>query len=232
MEDAPEGAPRPIRYGGAVRAEVTLGTSELIATAAFLERRRPRYGLDYSLGIGPFDLNAEVALLRDSDFQLWERTPDGFVERSIEGTQVQASGGASVELRLADIYRTVVRLEGLYNPLGDSDRRLLTWVQSTGDYQPLYFGRLYGLAQVSVTRRSVNEPNLTLTVLGNVGDPSFLGRLDFSILRNEVAIAGFVEAPFGESGGEFRFQPDPSVAALPATDLGLFRVGLSLRLRL
>jgi hypothetical protein len=232
VEDTPQGAPSQVRYGGAVRAEVTLGTSEFIATASFLERRRPRYGLDYSLGVGPLDFNAEVALLRDSDLRLWRRDGAGFAERPVEGTQVRASGGVAAELRLADIYRTVVRLEGFYNQLGDSDRELLTWVQSTGDYQPLFFGRVYGLAQVSVTRRSPSEPNVTFTVLGNVSDPSFLGRVDFGFVRDQASIAGFVEAPFGERGGEFRFQPDPSVADLPATDLGLFRAGLNLRLRL
>ncbi|WP_211194535.1 hypothetical protein [Pyxidicoccus fallax] len=232
LEDTPDGAPSRIRYGGAVRAEVALGTSELIATASFLEGRRPRYGLDYSLGIGRFDLNAEVALLRDSDFRLWRRDGGGFAEQPVDGTKVQASGGVAAELRMADIYRAVVRLEGFYNELGSTDRELLTWAQSTGDYRPLYFGRLYGMAQLSVTRRSANEPNVSLTVLGNVSDPSFLGRLDFGFKVHEAIVAGFVEAPFGERGGEFRFQPDPSVANLPATDLGLFRVGMSLRLKL
>ena|GEM_PF-228780 len=221
------------RYGGAVRGDIAFGTSELIASASFLERRRPRYGLDYSLGVGRLDFNAEVAFVRDSDTRLWRSTPEGsFVERTVTGTQVQASAGVAAELRVGDLYRTVLRAEGFYNQLGDDDRRLLTWVQSTGDYRALYFGRTYGLGQITVTRRSIYEPSWTLTVLGNLGDPSFLGRLDFGFVRNNVNVAAFVEAPFGARGGEFRFQPDPSVAALPATDLGMFRAGMSLRLRL
>lgn len=220
------------RYGGAVRGDIAFGTSELIASASFLERRRPRYGLDYSLGIGRLDLNAEVAFVRDSDTRLWRATPEGFVERTVTGTQVQASAGVAAELRMGDLYRTVLRAEGFYNQLGDDDRRLLTWVQSTGDYRALYFGRTYGLGQITVTRRSIYEPSWTLTVLGNLGDPSFLGRLDFGFVRNNVNVAAFVEAPFGARGGEFRFQPDPTVAELPATDLGMFRAGMSLRLRL
>ncbi|MCP3138671.1 hypothetical protein [Pyxidicoccus xibeiensis] len=233
MEDSPtEGTPR-LRYGGAVRAEVALGASELIATASFLERRRPRYGLDYSLGVGPLDFNAEVALLRDADLPLWRRSGDGFVRREVEGTQVQASGGVSLRLRLVDLYQAVVRLEGFYNQLGGSDPGLLTWLVSTGDYQPLFFGRYYGLAQLSVTKRSPAIPTVSLTLLGNVDVPSYLGRLDFNFYtKNEVGIAGFVEVPFGPKGGEFRFQPDPSVASVPATDLGLFRAGLSLRFKL
>ena len=127
LEDTPEGALPQIRYGGAVRAEVALGTSELIATAAFLERRRPRYGLDYSLGVGVFDLNAEVALVQDSDLRLWARGDEGFVVRPRTGFQVQASGGIAAQFRVADTYRTVLRLEGFYNQLGSNDRGLLTW---------------------------------------------------------------------------------------------------------
>ncbi|QSQ19550.1 hypothetical protein JY651_30080 [Pyxidicoccus parkwayensis] len=225
--------PSGIQYGGAVRAEVALGTSELIATAHFREARRPRFGLDYSLGVGRFDFNAEVAVLQDSDTRVWERSGDTFVERSIDGPQIQAAGGIQAQFRVADVYRTVVRLEGLYNQLGTTDRKLLTWEQSTGDFQPLYFGRLYGMAQIAVTARNVYEPTFALTVLGNVSDPSFLARLDVNGSRlRDVVVAAFVEMPFGERGGEFRFQPDPTVADLPATDLGLFRVGINLRLRL
>ncbi|AKQ68464.1 hypothetical protein A176_005376 [Myxococcus hansupus] len=232
LEDTPEGGLPQIRYGGAVRAEVALGTSELIATAAFLERRRPRYGLDYSLGVGVFDLNAEVALVQDSDLRLWTRGDEGFVVRPRTGFQVQASGGIAAQLRVADTYRTVLRLEGFYNQLGSDDRGLLTWLQTTGDYRPLFFGRMYGLAQLSVTARSNYEPTVSLTALGNVSDASYLGRLDLSFSKDNVAVAGFVEAPFGASGSEFRFQPDLSVAELPREDMGLFRVGLNLRLRL
>ncbi len=232
LEDTPEQGLSQIRYGGAVRAEVALGTSELIATAAFLERRRPRYGLDYSLGVGVFDLNAEVALVQDSDLRLWTRGEEGFVVRPRTGFQVQASGGIAAQLRVADTYRTVLRLEGFYNQLGSDDRGLLTWLQTTGDYRPLFFGRMYGLAQLSVTARSNYEPTVSLTALGNVSDASYLGRLDLSFSKDNVAVAGFVEAPFGASGSEFRFQPDPTVAQLPREDMGLFRVGLNLRLRL
>lgn len=225
--------PSRIRYGGAARAEIALGTSELAATASFLQGRRPRYGVDYSLGFGAFDFNAEVAFLRDMDSRLWRRDGDGFAERRLEKTQLQASGGVQAEFRVLDTVKTVARLEGLYNQAGDDDRRLLTWVQSVGDFQPLYFGRVYGMAQLSVTLRNVYEPSFIVTVLGNVGDPSFLARLDINGSRmRDVTVAFFVEAPFGERGSEFRFQPDPSVADAVPVDLGLFRAGLNVRLRL
>lgn len=225
--------PSSIRYGGAARAEVALGTSELAATASFLQGRRPRYGLDYSLGIGAFDLNAEVAFLRDMDSRLWRRDGDGFAERTLTSTQIQASGGVQAEFRVLDTVKTVLRFEGLYNQAGDDDRRLLTWVQSVGDFQPLYFGRLYGMAQLTVTLRNVYEPSFIVTLLGNVGDPSFLARLDINGSRmRDVTVAFFIEAPFGQQGGEFRYQPDLSVPDAVPTDLGLFRAGINVRLRL
>ncbi|NTX04730.1 MULTISPECIES: hypothetical protein [Myxococcus] len=223
-----------VRYGGAVRAEIALGTSELAATGSFYEGRRPRYGLDYSLGLGRLDFNTEIALVHGADVATWERAADGgFQVRALDGLQVQASGGMQVELRVADTFKTVVRLEGFYNQLGSDDRELLTWVQTVGDFQPLYFGRFYGMAQVAVTARNIYEPTTTLTLLGNVGDPSYVVRLDINASRlRDVTVAAFVEVPFGERGGEFRFQPDPTVAPGAPVDMGLFRAGINVRLRL
>ncbi|WP_338869021.1 hypothetical protein [Myxococcus stipitatus] len=233
LDDTPGGLGRA-RYGGAVRMEVALGTSELALSSAFQEGRRPRYGIDYSVGLGRMDFNAEVALIQDADVSLWEGAPGGgFTEWKLDGLQVQASGGAQLELRVADTFKTVIRLEGFYNQVGSDDRRMLTWLQTVGDFQPLYFGRLYGMAQVAVTARNVYEPTTTLTLLGNVGDPSYVARLDINASRlRDVTVAAFVEVPFGERGGEFRFQPDPLVAPMAPVDLGLFRAGINVRLRL
>ncbi|MBZ4409854.1 hypothetical protein K8640_16745 [Myxococcus sp. XM-1-1-1] len=223
-----------VRYGGAVRAEMALGTSELAVSGSFMEGRRPRYGVDYSIGLGRLDFNTEIALVHGADVATWERSrAGGFQVRALDGLQVQASGGAQVELRVADTFKTVVRLEGFYNQLGSDDRELLTWVQAVGDFQPLYFGRFYGMAQVAVTARNIYEPTTTLTVMGNVGDPSYVARLDINASRlRDVTVAAYVEVPFGERGGEFRFQPDASIAPSAPVDMGLFRAGINVRLRL
>jgi hypothetical protein len=231
--DLEGGTPDRARYGGAVRAEVALGPSELAATAAFEEGRRPRYGLDWSGGLGRFDLNAEVALLRGDEVRRWERTADGFQERDTAGTWVQASGGAMTQIRLGDINQVIVRVEGLFNQRGYSDRAFLTWLRTTGDYEPLYFSRFYGMGQLSFSRRSVFAPVLSLTALTSLSDPSVFSRVDFAFTpRRDVAVQLFVESPLGPKGGEFRFQPDPSVADMPATSLGLFRTGFSIRMRM
>lgn len=224
---------QPIRYGGAARAEVVLGPGELALTGVFQQGRRPRYGLDWSMGVGIFDVNAEVALLRDNSVQRWERTADGFTRQPFGGPKLQASAGMMTQFRIADIYRFQFRLEGFYNQAGYDEQALLTWVRSTGDFQPLYFGRYYGMAQLLINRRSAFEPMLGFTVLGNVGDGSYLGRVDVAVLPvREVYVSTFFEAPFGTRGGEFRFEPDPTVAELPVTGLSLLRAGLAVRIRM
>ncbi|WNG39136.1 hypothetical protein F0U61_39825 [Archangium violaceum] len=224
---------KPLRYGGAVRADVTLGPSELSLTAAFQQGRRPRYGLDWSIGVGPLDFNAELALVRDSLAHRWQRTAEGFSERSFGGPKLLASGGVESTFRLGDVYRANLRLEGFYNPLGYDERALLTWVRSTGDYRSLFFGRAYGLAQVRVDRRSQFEPGVTLSVLSNLSDPSFLARVDAGIgVLRDVNVRGYLELPFGERGSEFLFEPDPTVADLPSASRMLFRAGLGVVIRM
>lgn len=234
-----------LRYGGAVRGEVTIGDSELAATAVFQQGRRPRYGLDWSMGLGPFDLNAEVALVRDAPQRLWERTEQGFVQRAFDGPKVLASGGAMATFRVSDTLQSIVRLEGFYNALGYDERSMLTWLyfnENGKDYRPLFLGRVYGLAQLTFTRRSVHEPSLIFTTLMNVSDPSYLGRVDFRIaLLRDVTAGAFLQMPLGPRGGEFRFVPDPAVTALvprqtdvefPVPGLQLFRFGLNIRIRM
>ncbi|OJT18527.1 hypothetical protein BO221_41475 [Archangium sp. Cb G35] len=226
-------ATQRLRYGGAVRAEMALGPSELSLTAAFQQGRRPRYGLGWSVGVGPLDFNTELALVRDSLTRGWRRTAEGFSERPYEGPKLLASGGVEGTFRLGDVYRANVRLEGFYNALGYEDRALLTWVHSTGDYRSLFFGRAYAMAQVRVDRRSIAEPSAGITVISNLSDRSFLGRLDagLGVLR-DVNVQAYLEMPFGERGGEFLFEPDATVAELPSSSHLLFRAGLGVTIRM
>jgi hypothetical protein len=224
-----------LRYGGSVRADVALGrTGELSLMATFTQHRRPRYGLDWSMGVGPLDLNAEVALVRDTDVKLWDRTAVGFTERDFGGPKLLASGGVSTQFRLADLYRCTLRFEGFYNSLGYDDRDYLTWLHSTGDYRGLFFGRYYGMAQATIARRSSLYPTIMFTNVANVLDRSLLSRVDFSLLVTPSArIFLYAEVPLGQRDSEFLYQPDTSVVeTAPPTELGLFRAGINIRMRM
>ncbi|MFP2930949.1 hypothetical protein ACLESO_38270 [Pyxidicoccus sp. 3LG] len=226
---------RRMRYGGGVRAEMAVGPGEVIASAVFHQSRKPRYGLDVSAAAGPLDLNAEVAWVSDSSTRLWARDGDGFVERELEGGEVLASAGISTQFELADRYRATVRLEGFYNPLGYDDRAFLPWLTSQGDFQPLFFGRYYAMGQFNIGRRGLAEMSLTLTTLANVRDSSYLSRLDFRAApfdARTITLQSFIEVPYGERGSEFRFERVSADPSVPSSGLGVFRVGLSLLMRL
>ena len=85
-------------------------------------------------------------------------------------------------------------------------------------------------------RSSSFFPTLIVTTVANVLDQSFLGRLDFSLLVTPSArLFLYVEVPFGSSGSEFLYQPDPSTVGGGTTtdvELGLFRAGINLRMRI
>lgn len=226
---------RSVRYGGAVRAEMALGTAEIIASAAFQQSRRPQYGLDLSMGAGLLDFNAELALVRDSDVRLWARNGNDFVQRTLDGPKLRASAGVSAQLSVADIYRVILRAEGFYNPLGYDDRAFLGWLSTQGDFRALYFGRYYAMGQVNVGRRGNEQLGLTFTTLANVRDSSFLSRLDFQATpfdAVEIFVQTYIEVPYGERGSEFRFEAPVADPSASPSGIGVFRAGMSLQMRM
>jgi hypothetical protein len=225
-------AERPLRYGGAVRAEVALGVSELSLTAAFQQGRRPRYGVDWSLGLGPVDLHTELALVRDTGgARLWELVGTEFLVRPFSGPQLQASAGAITQFRLGDLHRAQITLEGFYNSFGYKDSSMLEWVRSQGDYRALYHGRAYGMAQVRIEQRSQFEPRTIVTLLTNLSDASGLVRLDAGGLVGGVTVMGFVEKPFGPPGSELLFE-FTSGTEEPIRSFVTFRAGLGAAIRM
>ncbi|HZH02909.1 MAG TPA: hypothetical protein VEY30_03930 [Myxococcaceae bacterium] len=230
--DLVDPATQEIDYTGALRAEWVLGLSEMSLSAAFTERRRPRYGADISVGVGRFDLHGEFALTQDAVTALWRRSGDEYVLREKNGLKLQTSGGLTSDFRVADIYQLTLRLEGFYNGLGYTDAGDLAWLYSTGDYLPLYFGRTYAAIQVSLARRSNFFPSATFTTLSNVTDRSSLWRLDAGFTPvAEVAVRAFFEVPTGTAGGEFRFAPEGPLGT-PPIGSPLYRAGLNVTFRM
>ncbi|HEX8440165.1 MAG TPA: hypothetical protein VF697_34055, partial [Archangium sp.] len=84
------------RVGGAARAEVVLGQTELGVDAVLQRGRKPRFGLDLSSALGPIDIYGEVALKRGSDTPLY-RLPGNVSIGDLLG-QVQGNEGMPPDL--------------------------------------------------------------------------------------------------------------------------------------
>lgn len=241
-----------LRKGAAFRVEQAFTAGEFAASAVFVDQRKPRYGFDINFGLGPFDVYGEVAMLHDPDSQRWARQSDGsfapvtykppqpswWTFDSIGFPAFRASGGALTRLRAFDVFEVWLRAEGMYNQLGYDDHSTLTWINYTGDYEPLYFSKYYGLFQMNVTKRSSYEPQVSVAALANLVDRSGIVRFDFGFYPMlSSQLGAFLEIPFGRRGGELRFVPDPSVSidpdvlTLDTSAIRLFRFGISGRLQ-
>jgi hypothetical protein len=106
-------------------------------------------------------------------------------------------------------------------------------------FTPFYLGRHYGAAFVSLPAAgSWNDTTLTLSVLGNLSDKSFVARLDHSVLAlTYLRIETFLAGHFGAREGEFRagFDFPPEAVALgfpPRTEPLVLQAGVALRVSL
>ncbi|HEX8818932.1 MAG TPA: hypothetical protein VF794_03330 [Archangium sp.] len=229
------------RVGGAARAEVVFGQTELGLDAVLQRGREPRFGLDFSSGLGPIDVYAEVALKKGSDTPLF-RLPEGVsladllgqlpganggappdlstlpIERYYpEGHTPQASGGATWTFAYSENDTATVGIEYFYNSTGYPTSLAYPYLIFQGQYQPFYVGRHYAALYALVGGPgSWDDTNFILSSLGNLSDRSFTTRLDVThrALRY-LSVEAFVATNYGQKGGEFRFALN-----LPAMRLG------------
>lgn len=119
------------RLAGAVRGEFVLGPAELGVGGVWQAGRRPRYAVDISTPLGPFDVYAEAALRDARDFLKYRVPSDvtsaDFIDRAIAGDitsyrptglGVQVSGGFSWQFNYTDKNTMIVSAEYFYNPYG------------------------------------------------------------------------------------------------------------------
>jgi hypothetical protein len=109
-------------------------------------------------------------------------------------------------------------------------------------FTPFYLGRHYGGAFVSLPAPGTwNDTTLTLSVLGNLSDKSFVARLDHSVLaltylRVETFLAGHLGTPEGEFRLGFDVAPRPLVAGGEPvgfrTEPLVFEAGVAVRVSL
>lgn len=220
------------RVGGAARAEIVLGESEIGASAVLQRGRKPRFGLDLSTALGPLDVYAEAALKKGSDVALY-RLPEGvtlqeLIEQaqgiqSLEdlkklpvesyyptGLTPQISGGANYTFAYSENDNATVGVEYFYNSTGYDTAIAYPYLIAQGAFQPFYLGKHYAaLYGVLAGPGSWDKTNFVLTTLGNLSDMTFITRLDVSHRAlSYLSIEGYASVNYGQKGGEFRFAMD------------------------
>lgn len=231
------------RVGGAARAEVVLGDSEIGADVVLQQGKRPRAGFDFSAGLGPFDIYGEVALKTGSDTPLWRisgefpavfpqsYTPDGFTPA--------ASGGISWAINYTENLTLTLSAEYFYNSNGYDSPLIYPLLILQGAYQPFYLGKHYAaLFALTPAPWDKDKASLTLFNLANLSDRSFVSQLNFSQrVLTYLTLEAFAAVHYGNPGGEFRLRID-----LPATEVAgqpipaiyvpapLFEVGIGARI--
>lgn len=233
--------------GAGVRGEIAFWTAEVGAGALLQVGRRPRFAADVSMGLGPIDIAAEVGIRNDRDRVQWREvvapdlaagSPGFWAPTQVTGPQVSTSGSVTWPVKLSDLKTLTFGTEVFYQSAGYDDARALAWLFATDEYQPFYFGKLYG-ALFAQYAESDPQWSITGTLLSNLLDQSFVGRFDFSWkFFNALTVEAFTEVPFGAVNGEFRPafrltpQTTPDGRELPGlvVPLSFIRFGIGLRI--
>jgi hypothetical protein len=218
------------QLGGAVRGEFVLGPMEIGVGGVWQQGRRPRYGIDVSSSLGPFDVYAEAAFRDARDFWFF-RYPGDLTEDNLlanvgnveayrqQGLLVQVSGGAQLQFNYTDRNFAILGVEYFYNPAGYSD--VIGYQVKT--FMPGFLGvtldpiqnvPLYqGQHNVALTLAAPGLPwgldwvTVSLSNVVILNDPSALTRVDviFRVL-NVLSVQAFAGALYGQTGGQLRFK--------------------------
>ena len=217
--------------GGVFRIEQTLGPSELSATVAARRGLPHRYGLDYSVGIGPVDLRLEGAVTDGRQVRytgpfvldLDNLANLQYPEETNTDVSYQGVAGLEWGIPYADDDTVYLTLEYFYNSLGYDDESLYPWLIFTEGYTPLYLGQHYLAAGLVFVRPyGWNDSSFILNSIINLSDESAVVRLDYQVrLMTRLSLFLYGSTYLGSSG-EFRFSLDiPSVDGVPELKDGL-----------
>jgi hypothetical protein len=224
--DAFEPARMLERVGGAFRAEMVIGTAELGIDAVVQQFRNPRFGVDLSAGLGPFDVYVEVGAREAGDTQRWRKVADpdpalgllGEYEAYLPaGWTAAASAGARTEVQISDTDAISFGAEYFYNPSGYDDAKIYPWLLFKGDFQPFYTGQHYAAVYAYMIGPGTwDDTAIVLSTLANISDGSVISRLDVSnTILTHLRVEFFAAVHYGNKGGEFRLEID-----VPSLNLG------------
>ncbi|HET8725231.1 MAG TPA: hypothetical protein VFM53_13630 [Anaeromyxobacteraceae bacterium] len=233
------------KVGGALRAEVVLGSLELAGEVVARSGTLPRLGLEASFAVWEIDVYGNASLGRGTPNGLpqwnmtappdWQAVPPnpGSYESYQPGFAPQVSAGASWTWRYDDLHTLTIGAEYFYNSLGYSDPAIYPWLIVNGQYDPFYVGRnQLGLYVLIPRPWKWYDTTFILSTLANLTDRTFISRLDYSVLLlTYLRLEAYASVHYGVTGGAFRFAidvpafppylPDPVRITPPVADFGL-----------
>jgi hypothetical protein len=193
--------------------------------------------VDVSAGIWELDLYAEAAFgaarprWRERDpaapILTAPGVPGRFELRPVRGGSPQVVAGGSWSVNYSDEDALTVGAEYFYQASGYDDPSVYPFLlfgapvidlaapalvarQDPAAFTPFYLGRHYAGAFLLLPAPGRwNDTTVTLSVLGNLSDKSFVARLDHSVLAvTYLRVETFVAGHLGARGSEFRFALD------------------------
>jgi len=234
------------QLGGAARAEFVIPKvrAEIGLDAAFVQGRRPRYGIDISFPLPdpiPIDLYGEIAFRDGRDFRV-RRTIPGvdpttnpggfFTDEPGRGVVPQVALGMALAIPFLDINVLTVGVEYFHNPVGVNHPSLYPILFAANDYLAFYAAQHYAAAFVLLAGLpQARWISGNFSVLTNLTDLSGIVRLDmFFRVLTYLSVEAFAAANFGTKGGELKpyfppfALPDGSLTPFvppPAASFGL-----------
>ncbi|GEJ55758.1 hypothetical protein [Anaeromyxobacter diazotrophicus] len=233
--------------GGAARAEIVLGPSEVGLGAVVQRGHKPRFAVDASAGVLDLDFYAEAALKTGSELPVYRPRPAAPAGADLavryegyepSGLTPQVTGGVRWQHKYSDEDMFEVGAEYFWNRLGYADPAIYPWLIANGAFAPFYVGQHYAGVYFHLPNPGAwNNTTFILSTLGNLSDRSFVTRLDYSVLLlTYLRLEAYGQAHYGRAAGEFRLAiPAQTVAGAevtPGFGAQLFDVGLALRVSL
>ncbi len=233
---------RPSELGGALRAEILFGQTELSLTAGRGPQQGPwQLGIDASSGLGLFDVHLEAAFQQGVKQAFYRDNGNGGPPQSFSRDDqwlAQLVAGTEFSLRYSDDDTIALGVEYFYNQLGFDNANqyplaIADFLRQDMLAPFLYLGRQYVAAYANLNQPGAwNNTNVTVSLVSNLTDKTVVSRLDWRLrFLTYLDINFYGTYHFGDQG-EMHF----AIRDVPGLPVGFSRpaprseVGIGLRL--